>query len=70
MEAEYGGSLPRDPLLGPANVTWIIAWTNKAVCDVAWTVFRQDPGWVAILAQVPGGRISYLRTEVRFATEI
>lgn len=70
MEPEYGGSLPRDENIRPANVTWVIDWSDKAARDRAWTAFRADPGWVAILAQVPGGRPSYLRTEAKFATAI
>ena len=70
MAPEYGGSLPLDENVRPANITWIIRWQNRAQRDKAWEERRSDPEWEAIVSKVPGGRESYLRTEVKFATEI
>jgi hypothetical protein len=70
MAPEYGGSLPHDEGIRPANVTWIIRWQDKAQRDKATEERRSDPEWQAILSAVPGGRESYLRTEAKFATEI
>ena len=70
MEPEYGGSATRDENVPPANVTWVIRWRDRAHRDEVWTAFRLDPNWVAILARVPGGRPSYLRTEAKFAAAI
>jgi hypothetical protein len=66
----YGGSLPRDESVHPSNITWIIRWDDRAQRDAVWEENGADPAWQAILDQVPGGRESYLRTEVKFATEI
>ena len=70
LAPEYGGSLPHDAQGSPANVTWIIRWPDKAQRDRAREALRSDPAWQAILAQVPGGRASYLRTEAKFATAL
>jgi hypothetical protein len=51
-------------------VTWIIRWRDKSQRDKAWKEFRSSREWHAILAQVPGGRASYFRTEAKFATEV
>ena len=70
MAPEYGGSLPLDEDVRPANVTWIIRWQDMAQRDKAWAEFRSDPAWQKIISRVPGGRQSYLKTETKFATEI
>ena len=70
MAPVYGGSLPQDETVGPANITWIIRWQDRAQRDKRWEELGSDPAWQAILAQVPGGRESYLRIEEKFATEI
>lgn len=70
MAPIYAGSLPQDENIGPANITWIIRWQDRAQRDKGWEELHSDPAWQAIMSQVPGGRESYLRTEVKFATEI
>ena len=70
MAPEYGGALPQDENVRPANITWIIRWQDRVQRDRAWSELRSDPEWQAIFSQVPGGRASYLRTEAKFATEI
>ncbi|MCI0787397.1 MAG: DUF1428 family protein [Chloroflexi bacterium] len=70
MAPIYGGSLPLDENVRPANITWIIRWQDRAQRDQVWEELHSDPAWQAIMSQVPGGRESYLRTEVKFATEI
>ncbi len=70
MSPEMGGSLPQDPNVLTANVTWIIRWRNKSQRDQALKIFLSDPEWPAIIAEVPGGKENYLRTEAKFATEI
>ncbi len=70
MAPEHGGSLPRDQNVGPANITWIIRWQDRAQRDKAWEEVRSDSEWQEIFSQVPGGSESYLRTEAKFATEI
>jgi hypothetical protein len=70
MASEYGGSLPKDETVRPADITWVIRWQDKAQRDKVWEEVRSDPEWQTIVSQVPGGRASYLRTEAKFATEI
>ena len=70
LAPEYGGTAPRDEKVSPANVTWIIRWRDKSQREKAWKEFRSSREWHAILAQVPGGRASYFRTEAKFATEV
>ena len=66
---EYGGSLPRDEKVIPANMTWIIRWKNKEDRDKAWRSL--DPVELdELFSTVPGGTESYLRTEVKFAEAI
>ena len=65
------GALTRGPkrcLILP--ILWVIRWQDRETRDVAWKALRASPEWKAILAKVPGGWRSYLRTEARFATEI
>ncbi len=70
MAPEYGGSLPQEQNVRPANITWIIRWQDRAQRDKATKERQSDPAWQAIFSRVPGGRESYLRTEVKFAREI
>ena len=70
MPAEYGGTLPRDEEMQPANMTWIIRWQDQTHKDRGDAEWGSDPEWKAIFEGVPGGRASYLRTEVKFATEM
>ncbi len=70
MEPEYKGRNKPDESEQPANITWIIRWNDRQERDEAWVQLRADPEWKAILARVPGGWRSYLRTEARFADEI
>ena len=69
MAPEYGGSLPHDHNVVPANMTWIIRWQNKSHRDRVWQELLSDPEWQAIFSSSlrPEG---YLRTEAKFATEI
>ena len=70
MAPMYGGSHHQDENVSPANITWILRWQDRAQRDKAWDELHTDPEWQEIISQVPGGRESYLRTEVKFATEI
>ena len=70
MAPIYGGSLTQDKNVRPANITWIIRWQDRAQRDEAWEELHSDPAWQAIMSRVPGGRESYLRTEVKFVEEI
>lgn len=69
MAPEYGGSLPQDKDIRPANITWIIRWQNREQRDKVWKEVWSDSECQAIFSTVPGGTESYLRTEARFATE-
>jgi len=70
MTPEYKGSLPIDEGVQPANITWIIRWEDQAHKDRGDEEWGSAPEWKAIFGRVPGGRASYLRTEVKFATEL
>ena len=70
MDPIYGGSPPRDGDSHTANITWIVRWEDRTQRDKAWEELSSDPDWQAMLDRVPGGRASYLRTEVKFATEL
>jgi hypothetical protein len=70
MDPLYGGSLPRAENMFTANITWIIRWEDRAQRDKTWEEIVSDPEWNAIVDRVPGGRASYLSTEVKFATEM
>ena len=43
MAPEYGGSLPLDAEVRPANVTWILRWTDMEQRDKTWAELRSDP---------------------------
>ena len=70
MDPIIGGSHPQDENARPANITWIIRWQDRSQRDQVWEAMRSDPEWQAFFSKVPGGRESYFRTEVKFATEI
>ena len=70
MEPVFGGANPQDESASPANVTWIIRWQDRSQRDKVTEERVSDPEWQAIMSKVPGGRESYFRTEVKFATEI
>ena len=70
MAPIYGGTLPQDENVGPANVTWVIRWQDRPQREKVWEELGSDPVWQAVFSQVPGGRESYLRTEAKFATGI
>jgi hypothetical protein len=53
--------------LGSANVTWVIRWRDVAHRDKGWAEAVAGPEWEAIIARVPGGMASYLRSEAKFA---
>ncbi len=60
---------PQDAL-GPSNVTWVIRWRDLAQREADWAAALASPEWEKILAQVPGGRASYLRLESKFADSL
>jgi hypothetical protein len=64
VNSDIPGEVNGAPLdeLGPANITWIIAWPDKAAMP---KVFSGDE-WNEIFAQVPGGLGNYLRMESKF----
>jgi len=56
--------------LGPANITWIIRWPDRATRDASFeTIFATDE-WAAIFAHVPGGMDSYKRLEAKFTEDL
>jgi len=69
IPAEYGGSLPRDESITPANMTWIIRWKDKEHRDKGWAELDPDE-LEELFSTVPGGTKSYLRTEAKFAEAI
>lgn len=69
-DPEYGGLRKSSGAGEPPNVTWVIRWPDRETRDAAWRELRASPEWKAILATVPGGWRSYLRTEARFATQV
>ena len=69
MPVEYGGSLPRDENVIPANMTWIIRWKEKETRDRVWKeIFSSEE--LKNLPSPPGGTKSFLREEVKFAESI
>jgi hypothetical protein len=70
MEPEYKGRNKPDVTERPANVTWIIRWPDRETRDEGWKSLRADLGWKMIIAKVPGGWRSDLRTEAKFSPEI
>ena len=70
MEPEYSGSNPKPDVLGPATVTWIIRWKDRSQRDKVWQALFEDQAWQDVRAQVPGGRESYHRIEMKFCTDI
>ena len=69
IPAIYGGSLPRDENLTPANMTWIIRWKDKEHRDRGWAELDPDE-LEELFSTVPGGTKSYLTTEAKFAEAI
>lgn len=69
-DPEYGGLKKARGAAEPPNITWVIRWPDRATRDAAWKELRASAEWKAILADVPGGWRSYIRTEARFANEI
>ena len=70
IPAQYGGSLPRDESITPANMTWIIRWKDMEHRDKAWADIAKTKEWGELFSTVPGGSKSYLRTEAKFAESI
>ena len=70
MAPIYGGSLSRAEEMYTANITWIIRWEDRTQRDKAWEELTSGPEWPAIRDRVPGGPANWLRTEVKFATEM
>jgi len=68
--AIYGGSLPKDDSITPANLTWIIRWKDMDHRNKAWEDIVKTKEWEELFSTVPGGTKSYLRTEAKFAEEI
>lgn len=64
LPAELSGE-PRDPL-GPANITWVVRWRDMAHREADWAAALATSEWADLLASVPGGVTSFLRTESRF----
>ena len=67
---EIAGPLADKDGIGPSNITWIIRWDDMAQRDRIWAEVRSHPEWTEFFTKVPGGRQSYLKTEVKFADEI
>jgi hypothetical protein len=62
---EIGGE-PQDKL-GSANITWIIRWRDLVHRNDVLPRLLSGSEWQDIRSRVPGGRASYLRTEVKYA---
>ena len=56
--------------LGPANITWIIAWPDKETRDSAMPGIFSGDEWEEIFADVPGGLPNYLRMESKFTESL
>ena len=56
--------------LGTANVTWIIRWRDLAQRNEEWPSVISSPEWSDIFSRVPGGLVSYLRIESKFAKSL
>lgn len=56
--------------LGPANVTWIIAWDDIGKREATLATAFSTPEWNAIFAKLPGGLANYLRMESKFTEAI
>ena len=69
MPPIYGGSQPPADDVLPANITWIVQWRNREQRDKVWDEVMADPECKTLFSTVPGGMNSYLRMEVRFATQ-
>ena len=63
-ETEITGA-PMDDL-GPANITWIIRWPDRATRDARMAEAFSAEEWNEIFAEVPGGLESYKRMEAKF----
>ena len=70
IPAQYGGSLPREESVTPADMTWIIRWKDMEHRDKAWADIAKTKEWEELFSTVPGGTKSYLRTEAKFAESI
>ena len=70
IPAQYGGSLPRNEGISPANITWITRWKDMEHRDKAWADIAKTKEWEKLFSTVPGGNKSYLRTEAKFAEAI
>jgi hypothetical protein len=70
IPAKYGGSLPKDDSITPANMTWIIRWKDMEQRDKAWEDVAKTKEWGELFSDVPGGSKSYLRTEAKFFAAI
>ena len=70
IPAQYGGSLPKNESIAPANITWIIRWKDMEHRDKAWADIAKTKEWEELFSTVPGGTKSYLRTEAKFTEAI
>jgi hypothetical protein len=66
----YGGSLPHDDGMVPANFTWIIRWKDKEEREKVWSEIRGTEEWKKAFSVRPGKQEYYLRQEVKFTKEM
>jgi hypothetical protein len=52
--------------LGPANIVWMIKWTDLGQRKETLAVVLGSETWKEISAHVPGGPSVYLRAEIKF----
>lgn len=67
--ARIFGSDPMEPKHGPANVSWMIRWTDLDEREAAWEELWEDPEWNEIWSRHPGFE-DYLQLSVRFLEEV
>lgn len=68
-EGELFGADPVPSPHGPANVTWVIRWSDRAERDAAWEALWQDDAWNDLWSRHPGFD-GYRQLSVRFMDEV
>lgn len=62
QESEFLGE--PDPL-GPANIVWMVKWTDRKQREEILPAVLRNPAWKEIHARIPGGDSVYLRAEIK-----
>lgn len=69
QEGQLFGADPQPSPLGPANVTWILRWADRADRDAAWEELWENPEWNELWSLHPGFE-GYQQLSVRFLDEV